>query len=238
MNSDFQKVTVTQAPLFDFIGHLIFKASIATILNDQAADDDRLYDAFMQFDKQLPICAAGINLKYFSTAFKARGVLHSAVAKYIDDNCELIKVRWQHFKDVNIPQEDATSFQLAIFWASVGNTMPTTFWLFYYLMCQPALMAQAKKEVQDAFDSNPGSKDLSQDQLNKMLFIDACISETMRLSSGTLLMRYVRRPCDVTLNSGTIALLLVYCAVPDVFCSKQATLIASEREIVLECVPL
>ena len=41
-----------------------------------------------------------------------------------------------------------------------------------------------------------------QDQLNNMHLLDACVTESMRLASGSLVMRFVQRPCSITLNSG------------------------------------
>ena len=41
-----------------------------------------------------------------------------------------------------------------------------------------------------------------QDQLTNLLLLDACITESMRLASGSLVMRIVQRPCSITLNSG------------------------------------
>eukprot|EP01034_Spumella_vulgaris_P029595 gene29595-36670_t len=138
--------------LYDFLARMIFSASIAALFNADAGDDTKLFDAFQEFDKVIPIAAAGVDLKYFS----------------------------------------------------VGNTMPATFWLLYYLLSDPALLAQAKKEITDTFASGSNPSSLSQDQLNGMVFMDACITEALRLSSGSLIMRFVNAPCRLTMDSGKV----------------------------------
>ena len=52
------------------------------------------------------------------------------------------------------------SFQLAMLWASVGNTMPATFWLLFFLLSNPAAMETLMKQIKMALDPlgimNPG----------------------------------------------------------------------------------
>jgi cytochrome P450 len=187
--------------LSDFLSRLIFQASVATLFNEDAANDKDLYSSFVTFDQQLPLAAAGISVSNFSGARKAREVLINACKKYTTDNCELICKRREYFQEVGLPVQDAAAFTLAMLWASVGNTMPVTFWLVFYLLSDTALLSRAKEEVHSAALESIG-QELSQEQLNDMVFIDACITETLRLTSGSLIMRFVKKQCDLTMASG------------------------------------
>ncbi len=193
----------TVVSLYDFLSRLIFQASVATLFNEEAGNDKDLYAAFLDFDKQLPIAAAGVSVSHLGGAAKrGRGKLLAAVAKYTTDNSEFIARRREHFDEIGLTAADSASYQLAILWASVGNTMPATFWLLFHLLSDRALLAQATKEVSEAFLASGSADHLSAEQLNGMVFLDACITEALRLSSGSLLMRFVRRSCDLTLSSG------------------------------------
>ena len=127
---------------------------------------------------------------------------------------------------------------------SSGNTVPTCFWVFYYILRTPQLVEDLRKEVNKVCGVTDGKVDglftqvrdftlhvvmsnqditlysyhqfssynptssspylctIYQDQLNNLHLLDACVTETMRIASGTLLMRIVQRPCSITLNSG------------------------------------
>jgi hypothetical protein len=41
---------------------------------------------------------------------------------------------------------DPPAFQLAILWASVGNSIPATFWVLYYILKDEALKAEVIRE--------------------------------------------------------------------------------------------
>ena len=193
---------VRVVPLFDFVSKLVFQASIATLFNEAAGEDKELYNAFVTFDKQLPISAAGINVAYMSGPLKARTKLLAGVMKYRDNLCEFMDQRWKHFEESSMPLADAAVLQMIILWASVGNTMPVTFWLFFFLLKDPALFDQARHEIETCLASGSNRREPSQEQLDSMYFLDACISEALRLSSGSLIMRFVQRPTEITLSSG------------------------------------
>lgn len=188
--------------LNDFVSRLVFQASVATLFNEEAGNDPELFAAFLAFDKQLPMAAAGISLSYFSEAAAARAKLLAAVGKHRTNNAELLQKRYQHFTEKDVPPADQLAFQLAMLWASVGNTMPTTFWLLFFLLRDPALLARARAEVEASFSEGASRSQLSQDQLNGLYFLDACITETLRLTSGSLIMRVAQRPTELILSSG------------------------------------
>ena len=156
-------------------------------------------------------------MSYAQAPREARELLYRAVRKYESaDNCDFIKKRFEYFDSFGNPH-NTVAFQLAMVWASVGNTMPSVFWLVFFLMRNPAAMQAVLEEIQSirpAADSSGGSSggcsaDFTQEELNRMTYMDACITETLRLCSGSLIMRHVKEPCEVTLASGTVP----YCTV-------------------------
>ncbi len=192
--------------LFDFLSRFIFHASMASIFNKEAGDDMKLYEAFMAFDKDMPYCAGGISLDYFKSAIAGRTILIDAANKYTENLSELMEQRWKLFKQVasegKMNFSDAAKEQVAILWASVGNTMPATFWIIYYIVSNEKALAQLRAEMNESLSDLTMTKDITQEELNKLVFADACITETLRLSSGSLIMRIARENTSLTLASG------------------------------------
>jgi cytochrome P450 len=90
---------------------------------------------------------------------------------------------------------EATAYQLAMLWASAGNTVPAAFWVLYYILRTPGIQKEVVAEVEAARAAHSGNGNgngngtgkalLSQAQLNGLVVLDACITESMRLASGT-----------------------------------------------------
>lgn len=205
LNKSISEVQPGQYLLYDFLSRFIFKASMAALFNEDAGQDNKLYQAFMNFDKEMPYAAAGISMDYFPQAAAGREVLTQACAKYIQGTAELMAKRWEYFQSFvkagQLKSSEPPKQQLAMLWASVGNTMPATFWMVYYLMNSPEFFSKIQEETRNCVEKfNKGIID--QEDLNQMVFVDACITEGLRLSSGSLIMRVVRNPCELTLASG------------------------------------
>lgn len=201
--------------LYEFISKLVFKASIAGLFTDDAADDSALYDAFMVFDSHLPLAMGGYKVDYTTKPREARDILLDACKKYrSSDNSEIISKRWGYFdqlqQDGIISSHDSAAFQLAMLWASAGNSMATAFWTVYYLLRDNDRLLEVTQEIVKAYSdddsSGAGGGDymtpLSQLQLDTLLLTDACITEALRLASGSFLMRHVSAATTVTMASG------------------------------------
>jgi cytochrome P450 len=123
---------------------------------------------------------------------------------------ELMSRRWEYFttliQEGKWTYQDATRSQLAILWASVSNTMPTTFWVLFYLLKNAICMDKVYLEIIHIIPSlaNHGEQcmhavDVTSEQLSQMIYLDACITEALRLCSGSLIMRSMHHACTITL---------------------------------------
>lgn len=196
--------------LCDCMGRFIFRASLAAVLNEEAGQDPALFDAFNSFDNPLPLLLAGVPSFCFADFERNRETLAGACSKYTQNISELMEKRWEYFssleKEGKMIKGDASRVQLAILWASVGNTMPGTFWLVYYLLTHPEARHKVVKEIKrvipDIKERFLNDVNLSYEELSQMVYLDACITEALRLSSGSLIMRACNRACAITLDSG------------------------------------
>jgi hypothetical protein len=145
----------------------------------------------------------GVQVDYVAVANRARALLLRAVRRYKSgENCDFIRKRFEYF-DAFGDTANTDSFQLAILWASVGNSMAAMFWLLYHLLSAPAALQQVRREAAAVCPScSSGAVSVDQEQLNRLVYLDACITETLRLCSGSLIMRHVREPCELTFASG------------------------------------
>lgn len=185
----------------NFLNRFIFEASIVSLFNEDIGNDKSLYQEFCNFDKSLPLACAGVSVDYVRESRTGRDRLIAACIKHKQGVSEFIQRRWDHFLKIT-SEKDTASFQLAMLWASVGNTMPAVFWLMYYLLKHPEVKAEVLAEIASVGEAVGG--EVSQQQLNQMVLLDACITETLRLSSGSFIMRFVRQPCEVTMASGRV----------------------------------
>mmetsp|Transcript_13490 Transcript_13490/g.22572 ORF Transcript_13490/g.22572 Transcript_13490/m.22572 type:complete len:530 (-) Transcript_13490:396-1985(-) len=190
--------------LYTFLSQLVFRASVASLYDSDAARDPELYDAFMAFDEHLPLAAAGYKVDYASKPRNAREILHKACRKYHNPqtSSEFMIKRHDYFETFdNGVNTDA--FQLAMLWASVGNTMPATFWVVYHLLRDPTKLEKFLDEVRTCKEKLGETETfISQELLDSLVYVDACITETLRLCSGSLIMRMVQCPTEVTMDSG------------------------------------
>lgn len=110
--------------------------------------------------------------------------------------------------------------QTALLWASVGNTMPASFWCLFYLLKFPKKYERLESEILSNSEHSKVIKAImsgqeitselfdlfEQEHFNDLHYMDACISETLRLSSGSLIMRVVTNDngLEIKMSDGKI----------------------------------
>lgn len=213
--------------LYDIIGRFIFHVGVGAIFNNTINDDpekcDKLFDAFMQFDQSVALCLAGVPIKYQGKAFAAFNHIVNTINPLKEDLSDFMQRRCQYFggiaeKDPNFKDKNGL-LNSPLFWASVSNSMPATFWLIYHILKsqKTEYFEVIRKEIQEKIpnwqrflaanftkDETILQKDiLTMEQLNELYFIDSCFTETLRLVSGSFILRIVVDEIfDLTLNSG------------------------------------
>lgn len=194
-------------PLYNFVGKQILQASVAALFNDQVADTDGIFEAFLEFDKVMPMCLGGAHISYFSKGYNALKFLDESVAKTFMNNwCDLLNTianRWIQIRsEGRSDPKDKIRVLLPYFWASVSNSMPATFWMLYYLLKDPDLLEKVIAEVDRVVADGGEGQNLTTEHMASMHLVDACITEALRLHSGSLIMRDVLSPCSLVLASG------------------------------------
>jgi oxysterol 7-alpha-hydroxylase len=217
-------------PAYDFLARLIFEASTASIFTAETLKDKNLYQKFVDFDFYIPICAGGAPITLFKDGMAGRQSLVDTIKGITTVKQEgslLVREREKLFTTLNLPDDDKNVMQLALLWAASGNTTAIIYWVVLHLLLNKSYMRRVQEEIDTvrragaaaagegtaaagaAKGSSPSSlpsssslSSFSQDQLNKLITVDAAITEALRLSSGNILMRCCLDSCSLTLDSG------------------------------------
>ncbi|KAM6171821.1 cytochrome P450 7A1 [Erethizon dorsatum] len=208
--------------MYSFCYRVMFEAGYLTLFGRDLTRQDMQkalilnnLDNFKEFDKVFPALAAGLPIRVFKTAHRAReklaeGLGHSSLRARARVS-ELIRLR-MHLNDTLSTFDDAEKAKthLAILWASQANTIPATFWSLFQMIRSPEAMKAAAEEVNKALE-NAGQPlgfagkpiHLNQMQLNDLPVLDSIIKEALRLSSASLNVRTAKEDFTLHLEDGS-----------------------------------
>lgn len=210
MRSGLRDLPEGSQKLFGSLSRIIFRAAVRTILHHDALTDAELSDvmaSFETFDSNMPLLLAGLPAGLLPGFRQARDRLCEICARSRENASDYMSKRWKHLLELEdagkMEKGDSVRAQLSIVWAVVGNTMPSAFWLIYYLLSHPQALQKVREEIGHVLTGYKMEMDeIGYEQCRDLVYLDACITETLRLASGSLIMRYVNRPCSITLASG------------------------------------
>jgi cholesterol 7alpha-monooxygenase len=112
-------------------------------------------------------------------------------------------------------QRNFAASQNGFQWAVQGNTIPACFWCVFYLLQNPAELKRVKDEIRTVMeaakkeDPTPRSKwDIrcSRETLKKLTLLDCAIQETLRLATGSMMMRRSTKDQVLDLPTGPLPL--------------------------------
>ncbi|KAK1172823.1 cytochrome P450 7A1-like [Acipenser oxyrinchus oxyrinchus] len=219
----------TTEGLYSFTFRIMFEAGYLTLFGkDEKAlrDDTERFEAhkvlihkamndFKVFDKAFPLIVAGLPIGIIRGVKAAREALAERLQhKYLKKNSSisaLTEQRMRYFDPVPYLDElGKARTHNVMLWASQANTLPATFWSLYYMLRSPEAMQAAKTEVENMLqETNQKSGDaekpvsFSKDQLDNMPLTNSIISEALRLSSASIMIRIATENFTLTLDSGS-----------------------------------
>uniref|UniRef100_A0A8C9ARN9 Cholesterol 7-alpha-monooxygenase n=1 Tax=Prolemur simus TaxID=1328070 RepID=A0A8C9ARN9_PROSS len=208
--------------MYSFCYRVMFEAGYLTLFGRDPArqDSQRAHilnnlDNFKLFDKVFPALVAGLPIRMFQTAHRARerlaeGLRHENLRQR-DGVSDLVGLRML-LNDTASTFDDAEKAKthLAILWASQANTIPATFWSLFQMIRNPEAMKAATEEVNKTLE-NAGQKIsfegslicLNRMQLNDLPVLDSIIKESLRLSSASLNIRTAKEDFTLHLEDGS-----------------------------------
>ncbi|XP_043921424.1 cytochrome P450 7A1 [Protopterus annectens] len=213
--------------LQSFLFRILFEVGFLTIFgrNKMAVEKSEGFDTeirimqsifedFMQFDSKFPLIVAGFPINIFRAAKRAREqllqkLLHTDL-KQNTGISSLIKERMSILDtSPTLTEMNKASTHLVMLWALQANTLPMAFWTFFYLLRTPEALNAAKCEVERVLSATNQkvtnvnhSINLTKDQLDSMTTLGSIISEVLRLTAASSVIRCVMNDFVLELDSG------------------------------------
>ncbi|XP_029309478.1 25-hydroxycholesterol 7-alpha-hydroxylase [Cottoperca gobio] len=202
--------------MYEFCNSVMFEATFLTMYGrPQAASRHGgmgvLREDFVRFDNMFPLLIAqmpiwllgqtkAIREKLINYFLPHRMSCWSDTSQFIRMRSELLD-QYDTLRDV-----DKAAHHFAILWASVGNTVPASFWVMYYLVSHPDALQVVRQELHDALRlagvefSQDRDVTLGKDQLEKLVYLESAINESLRLSSASMNIRVVQEDFSLRLD--------------------------------------
>uniref|UniRef100_A0A8C2ZSR6 Cytochrome P450, family 7, subfamily B, polypeptide 1 n=1 Tax=Cyclopterus lumpus TaxID=8103 RepID=A0A8C2ZSR6_CYCLU len=202
--------------MYEFCNAIMFEATFLTMFGRPASDSRhadmaRLRGDFVQFDTMFPLLIAQIPIWLLGRTKAVRDKLidyflphklssWSDTSLFIRTRSELLD-QYEALKDV-----DKAAHHLTILWASVGNTVPATFWALYYLLSHPEDLQVVRQELQFVLRlsrvqfSRDRDVRLDRDQLEQLVYLESAINESLRLSSASINIRVAQEDFGLRLD--------------------------------------
>ncbi|XP_054840678.1 cytochrome P450 7B1 isoform X2 [Eublepharis macularius] len=191
--------------LYKFCCSVMFEASFITLYGrDPSADGHNVIGAieenFIKFDANFSYLAANIPIELLGATKRIRKelihvFLPTSTAKWLGVS-ELIEARKEVFERYEVLSDyDKAAHHFAFMWASVGNTIPATFWAVYYLLRHPEALAVVRDEIDHLLQSTgqerrPGCNiRLTREQLDSLVYLESAINESLRMCSVSMNIR-------------------------------------------------
>ncbi|XP_042317883.1 cytochrome P450 7B1 [Sceloporus undulatus] len=191
-----------------FCFSIIFEASFRTLYGkDPDADGhsvtDAIGDKFLKFDAKFSYLAASIPIEFLGETKGIRKELinffkHENMAKWLGVS-EVIQDRKNMFEMYEeLGDYDKAAHHFAFMWASLGNTIPATFWTMYYLLRHPEALAVVHDEIDHLLQSTgqergPGfNVRLTREQLDNLVYLESAINESLRMCSSSMNIRLTK----------------------------------------------
>uniref|UniRef100_A0A8D0HRT6 Cytochrome P450 family 7 subfamily B member 1 n=1 Tax=Sphenodon punctatus TaxID=8508 RepID=A0A8D0HRT6_SPHPU len=191
--------------MYKFCCSVIFEASFITLYGrDPDADGHKVIseirDKFTKFDASFPYLAANIPIELLGATKEIRKeLIHNFfpnnMRKWLGGS-EVIQARKDTLEKYELLGDyDKAAHHFAFLWASVGNTIPATFWAMYYLLRHPEALAAVRDEIDHLLQSTGQKKGpgcnihLTREQLDNLAYLESALNESLRMCSSSMNIR-------------------------------------------------
>nr|AGN04326.1 cytochrome P450 [Oryzias melastigma] len=203
--------------MYDFCSSVMFEATFLTIYGRPDAAQrhsgmEALRKDFNKFDNMFPLLIAQVPIWLLGqTSAIRKKLIHHFLPQRLSrfsNTSEFIKMRAGLFdQESSMKDADKGAHHFAMLWASVGNTLPATFWAMYFLVSHPEALQTVRQEILDVLRddgvefSTDRDVELSKEQLDKLIYLGSSINESLRLSSASTNIRVVQEDFSLRLDA-------------------------------------
>ncbi|KAM4704851.1 cytochrome P450 7B1 isoform 2-T2 [Rhinophrynus dorsalis] len=190
--------------MYQFCCCIMFEASFMTLYGrDPVADGHKVIseirEKFAKFDAKFPYLVINIPIALLGATKKIREeLIHfffpNKMAKRSEIS-EVVQARNNVLEQYELQDYERAAHHFAFLWASVGNTIPATFWAMYYLVRHPEALAAVRDEIDHLLQSTgqkrgPGFDiHITREQLDSLVLLGSAINESLRLCAASMIIR-------------------------------------------------
>ncbi|XP_064909733.1 cytochrome P450 7B1 [Columba livia] len=191
--------------MYKFCCSVMFEASFVTLYGRVPAADghkviSEIRDKFIKFDASFPYLAANIPIELLGATKKVRKeLIHhfllQNMTKWLGGS-KVVQARQDIFEKYELLGDyDKAAHHFAFLWASVGNTIPATFWAMYYLLRHPEALAAVRDEIDHLLQSTGQKRGptynihLTREQLDNLVYLESALNESLRMCSSSMNIR-------------------------------------------------
>ncbi|XP_056679959.1 cytochrome P450 7B1 isoform X2 [Monodelphis domestica] len=208
--------------LFKFCKSIMFEATYVTLYGkDPSPNSDEvipeLLEHFDKFDNEFlnflfPIPTLSLRAAKISREKLIQNFSSEHMYKMLETS-EIIRSRRNCLeKFTELPDHEKGAHHLVFLWASVANTIPTTFWTVYYLLQHPEAVAVLREEINHLLQSTGQKKEpdfnvqFTREQLDSLVYLDSIIFEALRMISASANLRVNEEDFTLSTDKGEINL--------------------------------
>ncbi|XP_063779864.1 cytochrome P450 7B1 [Pseudophryne corroboree] len=194
--------------MYQFCCSIMFEASFMTLYGRDPVADGRkviseMREKFTKFDAKFPYLVINIPMALLGDTKNIRAqLIDFFMPQKMDtwlDLAEVIQARKEILEQYDVLRDyDKAAHHFAFLWASVGNTIPATFWAMYYLVSHPEALAAVRDEIDHLLQST-GQKQgadydihITREQLDNLVLLGSAVNESLRLCSASMNIRVVQ----------------------------------------------
>ncbi|KAG8774493.1 hypothetical protein FRC12_001953 [Ceratobasidium sp. 428] len=158
--------------------------------------NQEIVSAFETFSSSVPLLAVNFLASLMPATITARQTLLDALSSYFEaglpeDASELLKEFVELAQNLGWSTRNQAAYGLSLMWPLLANAPYAAYWLLAFHLHRPEGLAPLFREAISAIASGRDLAEVVRDS-SATPYLDACISETIRLASDSYSMRWVR----------------------------------------------
>eukprot|EP00002_Diphylleia_rotans_P022968 TRINITY_DN4511_c0_g2_i2.p1 TRINITY_DN4511_c0_g2~~TRINITY_DN4511_c0_g2_i2.p1 ORF type:complete len:511 (+),score=116.32 TRINITY_DN4511_c0_g2_i2:46-1578(+) len=180
--------------LYAFCHRMIFESSTNAIFGENFFTQEAWVN-YKTFDEFFPLLMAGLPGFMLKKPHEHRVALANHLTSRFDDkSCTFIEERKRVLQQYTKLPNLISDYQFSMVWASQANTIPSVFWTVFYIVRDEELLRSVLKEIEESITSAPAESEHGKSpsvhfNQSKLVLIDACINESLRLTSYSMTLR-------------------------------------------------
>ncbi len=190
--------------LYRFVYRAMFAVTCATIFGDEIYSDEMM-EVFQGFDDRFALLAAGVPAVLLPGVARQRSFLAQRLAVLRPDASRIHRERDALFRS-RVSDQDRCKNHVGLLWAAQANTIPAAFWSVVFLLANPAARRAVTAELQAvSAEFGPpaaGNERFAELGVKKLALLESSIMEALRLRTGSMTLREVKKPFTLESAAG------------------------------------